>query len=81
MAPSKRSLRMKKNLKIKKNADWLKALIWADRLERLEKIEQAIEIAKKEVIQFKKAQTIIEFEKIKDAIFGWWKKNHLATVI
>jgi len=52
------------DLKIKENADWLKALIWADKVERIEKIEQAIKIARQENIQFEKASSIDKFEEI-----------------
>ena len=52
------------DLKVNENANWLKALVWADNTERLEKVEQAIQIAQQEHIQFKKAKTILEFEEI-----------------
>lgn len=52
------------DLKIAENAIWLKALIWADRIERIEKIEQAIRIAKQENIQFEKAKSIADFEEL-----------------
>lgn len=52
------------DLKIDDNANWLKALIWADLTERLEKIEQAIAIAKQENIDFRKASNLEEFEAI-----------------
>ena len=46
------------------NANWLKALIWADLTERIEKIEQAISVAKKENIQFEKTNSLQDFEDI-----------------
>lgn len=52
------------DLKISANSNWLKALIWADRTERLERIEQAILIARQEAINFRTASSITEFETI-----------------
>lgn len=52
------------DLKISANSNWLKALIWADRTERIERIEQAILIARQEDIDFRKASSITEFETI-----------------
>ncbi len=46
------------------NVDWLRALVWADRLPRHEKISAAISLAQKENLQFEKASTIPEFERI-----------------
>ncbi|MEQ8945963.1 MAG: DUF2332 domain-containing protein [Balneola sp.] len=52
------------NLKINTNENWLKALIWADKTERLEKMEQAIKIAKQEEIDFRKASSLEAFSEI-----------------
>lgn len=52
------------DLKIQENADWLKALIWADLTERIEKIEEAIKIAKQEKIQFEKSDKVQGFQEI-----------------
>ncbi len=46
------------------NAHWLKSLIWADQVERLEKIENAINLAREENINFIKASQLFEFEEI-----------------
>lgn len=52
------------DLKISANSNWLKALIWADRIERAERIEQAILIAKQEEVDFRTASSVEEFETI-----------------
>jgi len=52
------------DLETKENSNWLRALIWADQIERVEKIEEAIRIAKKENNQLERASTIAEFQEI-----------------
>lgn len=52
------------DLRNQENADWLKALIWADLTERMQKIEQAIKIAKQEKIQFEKTSKLEKFADI-----------------
>lgn len=52
------------DLKDEENVNWLKALIWGDLTERVKKINEAINVAKKESISFEKANTIQDFEEI-----------------
>ena len=52
------------DLKIESNEKWLKALIWADLTERVEKMEQAISVAKQANIEFKKASDLVSFKRI-----------------
>ena len=56
------------DLNDKENEKWLKALIWADLTERLERLEKAITIAKKEKLDLRKASKIAEFETILQSV-------------
>ncbi len=52
------------DLQKKENELWLKALIWADKLDRLSKMDAAIQVAQKSNIELIKSNTINDFERI-----------------
>ncbi|MBX2873904.1 MAG: DUF2332 domain-containing protein [Saprospiraceae bacterium] len=56
------------DLEIAENANWLKALIWPDLLERFERMEAAIRLAKTSSLSLLKASQISDFREVIDSI-------------